>query len=610
MRPDDFLWSNILKIRTESGTEFARYILEARSDFLRLRMQQELALRQVYWDAADRVAVQIQSLGASTSPLTKVHLRQLEKGLRDEGERISQAVGQHLKGGVATAFELGARPLQLKLFSDLRTAGTGLDLVRLQQGFAEVNTRAVEAFWTRTRNGLKLSERVWQTGQHVQDQVRLALQNAVAQGQDVVKTAREIQQWLKSGTPSSQFTNMMRRMNGRVPKNLPYEALRLARTEMTISFQEGTYAAGRVTPSYRGARWMLSTGHPMQDVCDDLATADLYGLGPGGYAAGSEPITPHPNCLCYVVPIMEDTRQFVERLRRWLDDPASEPDLDHWYNGMTGSNSTGPKVKASPANKYQPVHQLADAEKWATTTFPNITWDFRGAHVDAINPVLKQFQRLSSDYPSVVGRINYIGTYVEQGKLPKVPWASNPFPGNAYAHASPKGILGLNPSWFGQPSSFQTALDKDLKAGWHPAKCNSYSAVFTHEFGHHVYYWLSDPDLAVTPFVASDGTGSLSHLFSLWQAKNTATTSLSTYAMHNAKEAWAEGFASLYHSGASQAHPYVQGMKTLLSELKKVRIYGASEWKSLQSLPPAQQAQAEKKMRQAWDKLLRRLGLA
>lgn len=66
--------------------------------------------------------------------------------------------------------------------------------------------------------------------------------------------------------------------------------------------------------------------------CDDLASADLYGLGPGGYPAGDEPPYPHAQCLCTVGPIAENTQEFVERLKKWRDDPSSEPKLEEWYN--------------------------------------------------------------------------------------------------------------------------------------------------------------------------------------------------------------------------------------------------------------------------------------
>ena len=40
---------------------------------------------------------------------------------------------------------------------------------------------------------------------------------------------------------------------------------------------------------------MLSSSHPMRDVCGELAKADFYGLDPGGYSAGEKPFVPHQN---------------------------------------------------------------------------------------------------------------------------------------------------------------------------------------------------------------------------------------------------------------------------------------------------------------------------
>jgi len=97
-------------------------------------------------------------------------------------------------------------------------------------------------------------------------------------------------------TLAKDYPNMMKRMKGRVPGNISYEALRLARTEMTAAFGEGTIAAARVSPSYIGMKWVLSHSHPMVDMCDTLAEHD-EGLGRGVYSPGNEPPMPaHPNC--------------------------------------------------------------------------------------------------------------------------------------------------------------------------------------------------------------------------------------------------------------------------------------------------------------------------
>jgi hypothetical protein len=335
-RLEDMLWKNILRIKSESDEQFARYILEARSDFLRLRLRQEPALRQIYIDAADRVADEIRRLKSTVGPLTRAHLTTLEKSLRQEADMISQNITKRLQDDLPRAVEAGAKPVQQHLLTAFEQAGVALDAVRLQRGFGDVNSQAVETIWARTRNGMTLSGRIWEKGQEARDAIRSIIWDGTARGRDAVQIARDLEKYVRHGrgTLAKDYPEMMKRMGKRIPKDLSYEALRLARTEMSMAFQEGTYAAGRVSPSYKGIRWMLSSSHPIQDVCDDLATADLYGMGPGGYPSGEEPVVPHPNCLCVSVPIVEDTDELVERLERWVANPGSEPDLEQWYNDV------------------------------------------------------------------------------------------------------------------------------------------------------------------------------------------------------------------------------------------------------------------------------------
>ena len=166
--------------------------------------------------------------------------------------------------------------------------------------------------------------------------MRDLIQESVAIGQDAVTTARMIQQYVRQGaqTLAKDYPNMMKRMKGRVPGDICYEALRLARTEMTAAFGEGTIAAARVSPSYIGMKWVLSHSHPVADICDVLAAHD-EGLGRGVYSPGNEPPYPaHPNCLCALVPIHEEPEKFVEKLKRWAENPESEPELEQWYQNI------------------------------------------------------------------------------------------------------------------------------------------------------------------------------------------------------------------------------------------------------------------------------------
>lgn len=293
------LWRNILKIRSDNDEEFVRYILEARSSYLGLRLKQEPEIRHIYSMAAANVAEQIRALAPGTSELTRNHLRALEKSLTREADNINRALTARLGSDLAQAVALGGRPLQMHMVGALQAAQAPLSTITVQRAFGDVNTAAVEAFWARTKNGMKLSDRIWNTAQSAREDMRTLIADGIARGRDVVQVARDLEQYVNKGaaTMAGDYPGMLARMGKRVPKDVCYEALRLARSEMSMAFMEGTYASGRVNPAYKGVRWNLSGSHPLPDICDDLASADLYGLGPGGYPAGDEPPYPHPNCV-------------------------------------------------------------------------------------------------------------------------------------------------------------------------------------------------------------------------------------------------------------------------------------------------------------------------
>lgn len=502
-RFEDMLWKNILRIKSESDEEFARYVLEARSEFLRLRLRQEPALRKIYLDAADRVADEIRSLKPTIGALTRNHLKALEKSLRAEADRISQAITKKLEEDLPRAVEAGASPLQRQLMQAVQDAGVPLSTWKIQRGFGDVNARAVEAIWARTRNGMKLSDRIWEKGTEAREAIRSIIWDGTARGRDAVKIARDIEKYVRHGrgTLTQDYPNMMARMGKRIPKNLSYEALRLARTEMTMAFQEGTYAAGRVNPSYRGVRWMLSSSHPLRDVCDDLAEADLYGLGPGGYPAGEEPITPHPNCLCYQIPLVENTGEFVERLKRWLRDPGSEPDLEKWYNEFwLGQLPQQPAIAVStpvPA-RQQPKQRRAGLLITEWKSGIRKLAGKKGPELDAAVDALRQRFKAAfqADLEFDAGFLQSLSQRVKGNKLRKAVMelveALNRMPVEATRDNPMFAKLRLGDNLWGAYGDFNPALGIVRIAGdsfvvpgqWAPDRLSHAYETVVHEVGH------------------------------------------------------------------------------------------------------------------------------
>ncbi|MBO8169336.1 MAG: hypothetical protein H0Z35_09165 [Thermoanaerobacteraceae bacterium] len=327
----------IQQIKDAAG-EYKRWALEARKKYIELRLRQDPEIRSLYIRAADRIARRLKEIQTKTvsGRLMLRHLQELEMQLRNEENRFVQDFSKKMEEYIEEAVNASAGYSQEVLIEAVKEAETRLEPGLIRELFARVNRQAVEACWARTKKGLYLSDRIWQKGEDFRNTMRDLIQEAVAIGQDAVKTARMLQQYVRQGaqTLAKDYPNMMERMNGRIPGDVCYAALRLARTEMTAAFGEGTIAAARVSPSYKGMKWVLSKSHPVTDICDTLASAD-YGLGPGVYPPGEEPPYPaHPNELCHLVPVHEQPEDFVQRLKRWKDNPASEPKIEKWYQNI------------------------------------------------------------------------------------------------------------------------------------------------------------------------------------------------------------------------------------------------------------------------------------
>lgn len=330
----DLAKANIEIIKSIGDSEFAKLILAARRDFLKLRLRHEPALHKIYVDAANNVAKELKNLKPTIGDLTRNHLAALEKALRDEADLIYRKSKATVEVGMVKSVEASAKPLDAYLINALKEAKAPIDIAKLQRGFAEVNRSAVEAFWIRTKKGLTISDRLWEQSQNARSHMKTVIETGLASGRDAVQVAKDLENYVRNGTLAEEYPKMMARVGNRVPKNLSYEALRLARSEYSMAFMEGVYSRGRTNPAYIGSKYMLSDSHPEPDICDDLAEADLYGMGAGVYKKGEEPPYSHPNCICYTIPVVLDRDQFVNDIKRWINDPSEVDYMEDWYQNI------------------------------------------------------------------------------------------------------------------------------------------------------------------------------------------------------------------------------------------------------------------------------------
>lgn len=133
-----------------------------------------------------------------------------------------------------------------------------------------------------------------------------------------------------------------------------YTAERIARTESARAWLDGYLRKYEDNERVAAHKWKLASRHPVFDICDMYAKADMYGLGKGIFPKDKIPNLPvHPHCLCYLSPVykseLKDKKQkenIQEAGDRWLKTlPKQEQykvlgldGLKAWKNGADWRN--------------------------------------------------------------------------------------------------------------------------------------------------------------------------------------------------------------------------------------------------------------------------------
>lgn len=379
--------------------------------------------------------------------------------------------------------------------------------------------------------------------------------------------------------------------------NLSTYAEMVVRTKIQQAHVEGV----RVEALERKVDLAVVSSHGATDSCRyfEGMVISLNGTTPG-YPTYSELRATnkifHPNCQHSVNPV-RDLSLLPKDVRDKAAESfkAAEQVLGKKYELPTPAPQPEPKPKRTrkpkpepevPSGKWVNQKNVKDAEKLASKMFPDIVWDFRGTHIDIMNPSMVKFVELANEYPEVVKRLRYYGTYRNPDKRPrKFKWNDSTF-----AHAYTNGeVIGLNPKWYGDPDSYRASLKRCVERGFHPPGSEEFASVVTHEFGHQVWNWLITEykDKALLNTVRRSGFGTGSDVLYSWQRNNSSRVqalSISGYADTNPAETWAEGFTMIYHKPDTD-NPVVKNQMALLKFIKEAKWYDKGEWNWLQDIP-------------------------
>lgn len=186
-------------------------------------------------------------------------------------------------------------------------------------------------------NGYRLSDRIWQTSVRTRTKIDRLLADLTRNGTSSLKASRQIESYVLPGRKL--------RTNKPYGTDASYDAMRLARTEITHHHSATSLAAAKANPYVELIDIVRSgSGDPDCPICPEHATIDIGGKRiREPYKIGSVRISPfHPHCKCLVVSrVVKSPDQVTENLREMISAGVDEYRLtpaqpDNFLNLLLG----------------------------------------------------------------------------------------------------------------------------------------------------------------------------------------------------------------------------------------------------------------------------------
>lgn len=158
----------------------------------------------------------------------------------------------------------------------------------------------------------------------VTDAARAAAGDKKEIAKEAERAARRVQELSKSGAPTkalqAAYNQLVKASESgseealnnaidvAVNEKSRYVADRIIRTETARAYNSGFLSSAMADDDVVALRWKLNTRHPVFDICDMYAKADMFGLGPGIFPKKQLPRTSipvHPHCMCRFVEVYD-----------------------------------------------------------------------------------------------------------------------------------------------------------------------------------------------------------------------------------------------------------------------------------------------------------------
>lgn len=158
-----------------------------------------------------------------------------------------------------------------------------------------------------TKSERPLSQRVYRTKALANRWVQRDVNSGILRGDSARDIAKTVRRHIRPSTPGG----------------VSYAALRLGRTELNNAFHATAITFSQDRPWVQGMEWHLSQVHTFDpnrvEICETYARQT--------FPVNKVPPKPHPQCRCFITPVLESSDVFIRRLTAgeyegWIDNAA------------------------------------------------------------------------------------------------------------------------------------------------------------------------------------------------------------------------------------------------------------------------------------------------
>lgn len=190
------------------------------------------------------------------------------------------------------------------------------------------------------KNGAGVSKSIWRYSEINKSDINYIIAKGMAEQKTFIDIIGDLEKYVDPGAKKSwDFSKVYPNLKNGRKATVDFNAQRLLRTSINHTFYSQMMDKANKNPFVNAIHWSLSSSHYSrqvnhfgEDVCDQYASQDDYGLGQGNFPKDNVPI-PHPCCLCSQYPVNADSLdKIAEEIGGWLRGKSSSR-LDEWFKG-------------------------------------------------------------------------------------------------------------------------------------------------------------------------------------------------------------------------------------------------------------------------------------